>query len=126
MANELTIKATINYSLSNVELFAKAWNVTQDKANQFFESGIVATSTTPSQITITSGTAQYILLVNKSTTSGETIHVQTTNTSGVGDHRFATLPIDGGIALLPIKSSGAIWLQSAAGTPAVEYTLLSN
>ena len=126
MADELSVKATVAYTVSNVQLFQKQWNVDQDKTDQYFENGVVATSTTPSQLSIASGTAGYVIIKNLSTTGGETVHVQTTSTSGVGDHRFATLPIDGGICIYPLKASGAVWLQAATGTPKVEYAILST
>lgn len=127
MADELSLRVVASYVSAATSGTVKiSSSVTQDKSGSVFDINTGTASTTPSQLSISSGTTGYVWIRNKSTTVGQTIHVQTTNTSGVGDHRFATLPINGGTILYPLKASGAVWLQAASGSPAFEYALIGT
>ena len=117
---QCSLSSTISSGTQQIAFSGRGDRVT---GNDFTHSIIATNNSATVTIALPAGVLAHVVAKNIDPTNS--VHVQTSTSTGTGTHRFATLP-PGGIIMLPAAASTTYYFLAAAGTPDIEYFLLST
>lgn len=124
MANENSFQVSLSSTITaGTQQIAFSGRGDRASGTSFTHSVIATASGATVSVALPTGTLAQLVAKNIDPTNS--IHAQTSTSTGTGTHRFATLP-PGGIIFLPVAGSTTYYFLSSAGTPTLEYFLLST